>query len=270
MPPTVTLTEEAVLRLAPDDKAVKTARDLVRKRSFSQQGVSADGTWLLARCQGSAVYELSIDLAVESAPVGRCTCPSRKFPCKHVLGLMLAYATTPETFAEREPPEELVAKRAKSAARAEKADKPKAPRKVNQAAQAKKAAAQRDGLDLLEKLVLDLVAGGQWFAPARLERLDRQAKQMSDAYLPGALVMLRRLALLGQRADLTNDQQQIEQRPRRLGGMGRRHPVHGVGDLCEHGNLLASVAEATAAPAQTLVARGAIRASRQQPLHIRR
>ena len=165
-----------------------------------KMAVSADGTWLLAQCQGSGKnpYEVSCDLADPSTPVGRCNCPSRKFPCKHSVGLMLAYVATPETFGKREPPEELLAKRQKQEQRKEKkAEARTEPRKVNQAALTKKIAAQHDGLDLLEKIVLDLVAGGQWFEAARLERLGRQAKQMSDAYLPGALVMLRRLILLG-------------------------------------------------------------------------
>ena len=198
-----TLTTEAVHRLAPDDKALQAARDLVRKQSFRDLGRSADGTWLMGRCQGSAVYEVSVDLEPESGPVGRCSCPSRKFPCKHALGLMLAYLDAPGGFAAREPAAELVAKREKQAQKApkpaEEASAPAAPRKVNAAALAKKVAAQREGLDLLETLLLDLVAGGQWHEPARLERLGRQGKQLGDAYLPGAALMVRRLVLLGER-----------------------------------------------------------------------
>jgi hypothetical protein len=208
MPATLGLTEETVHRVAPDDKAVQTARDLVRKKKFRNLGVSADGTWLLAQCQGSARddYVVSVDLGVESAPVGRCTCPSRKFPCKHALGLMLAYLGTPEAFAEREPPADLLAKRAKQAQRAQKqAEGPAAPRKVNQAPLAKKAAAQHEGLDLLEKIVTDLVAAGQWYEASHLDRIERQALQMSDAYLPGARITLRQLALLGRREDVSDE-----------------------------------------------------------------
>lgn len=49
---TATLTEETVHRLAPDDGALKAARDLVRKKSIQDLGVSADRTWLLGRCKG--------------------------------------------------------------------------------------------------------------------------------------------------------------------------------------------------------------------------
>jgi hypothetical protein len=206
MATTLTLTQEMVHRLAPDDGVFKAARGL--KGKFKWPAVSADGTWLLAECQGSGKepYQVSIDLADPSAPVSRCTCPSRKFPCKHGLGLMLLYAEAPDRFAEEEPPPELLAKRTKQAQRAQKkAAAPAAPRQVNQVALAKKAAAQRDGLDLLEKLLLDLVAVGQWYESSRLDRLERQAKQMNDAYLPGARVMLRRLVLLGE-AEMAADE----------------------------------------------------------------
>lgn len=206
------LTEETVNRVAPDAQVLQSGRDLFRKKKLAQLGVSPDGTWLLGQCQGSGKdpYAVSCDVADAASPVGRCTCPSRKFPCKHALGLMLAYLAAPESFAPREPPEELLAKRAKQSQRAEKkAETKTAPRKVNQAAVAKKAAAQKDGLDLLEKLVLDLAAAGQWHEPSRLDQLERQARQLSDAYLPGAMILLRRLILAGRQQDLPQEEREV-------------------------------------------------------------
>ncbi|HKI34160.1 MAG TPA: SWIM zinc finger family protein [Gemmataceae bacterium] len=203
------LTEDVIQRAAPDAGSLQNGRDLVRKKAFSTLGVSEDGTWLLGNCKGSGKepYSVSVDLANDSSPVGRCNCPSRKFPCKHALGLMVAYLANPGQFGKAEPPEDLVAKREKQVARAEKkTTEAPAPRKVNKAAQVKKAQAQRDGLDLLEKLLIDLVAAGQWFEEGRLDRLDRQAKQMADSYLPGARVMLRRLVLLGQEDGLPEEE----------------------------------------------------------------
>jgi hypothetical protein len=209
MPVTLSVTEDAVHRLAPDTDAVQAARGLIRKRSFVSPGISAEATWLLAKCQGggSTPYEVSIDLADPSSPTFRCTCPSRKFPCKHGLGLLLLYAQTPEQFGAQEPSADLLAKREKKAARAEKkAEGPPAPRKVNKAALAKKTAAQRDGLDLLEKLVIDLVDAGEWFEPTRLEKLQRQAKQLNDAFLPGAVHVLNALILVGRDASLSDQE----------------------------------------------------------------
>ncbi len=208
MPPT--LTPEVIEQVAPDSSALQAGRGL--KNKMAQLGISADGTWLLGACQGSAKtpYQVSVDLANPSAPLGRCNCPSRKFPCKHALGLMFAYLDKPDKFAAREPPAELLAKREKQVQRAEKAkDKdgaPAGPRKVNLAAQAKKAKTQREGLDLLEKLLTDLISGGQWFEKSRLTRLENQSKQMSDHYLPGAMVGLRRLALAGRESAISEEE----------------------------------------------------------------
>lgn len=200
MPTVMTLTVETIHRLAPDMSALAAARDLVRKGQFKSLGVTADGTWLMGECQGSGKlpYQVSVDLGSED-PMGRCSCPSRKFPCKHCLGLMLLFVAEPERFQQKEVPAELAAKRAKQVDRNEKKKQDRSkPAKANTAALLKKRAAQKDGLDLLEKLVLDLVTSGQWFAPTQVARMERQAKQLTDAYLPGGRMMLHQLMHLAQ------------------------------------------------------------------------
>jgi SWIM zinc finger len=190
------LNEETAVRAAPDSQVLNDARGLIRKGRYSNPGASADGTWLLGNCQGSAKapYQVSVDILVPDAPVGRCNCGSRKFPCKHAVGLMLLHAQEPARFDVREPDADLLAKREKAQARAEKKADEK-PKKVNTAALAKKAQVQREGLDLLEKLLVDLVSSGQWFEQSRLERLGRQRKQLMDAYLRGAAYGVNQLVL---------------------------------------------------------------------------
>jgi hypothetical protein len=77
---------------------------------------------------------------------------------------------------------------------------------VGQTARDKKAAAQREGLALLEKLLLDLATSGNWFSPVRLELLERQSRQLGDAYLPQARNWLRRLVEVGRRKGLTAEE----------------------------------------------------------------
>ena len=50
---------------------------------------AGDGVW--GECQGSAAapYRTAVDL---SGPAYRCSCPSRKFPCKHALALLLLWS----------------------------------------------------------------------------------------------------------------------------------------------------------------------------------
>ncbi len=209
MTATLSLTEDAVQRLAPDDDALRSARDLIRKKSFLNPGISSDGTWLLGQCKGSGKlpYEVSVDLVDSSQPTCRCNCPSRKFPCKHGLGLLLHYVQQPDSFKTREPSGELLAKREKKAARAEKKSEETAkPKKVNTTAQQKKIVAQRDGLDLLEKLVVDLVAGGAWSDKARLDKLDRQSRQLGDAYLNAAMYTVNALVLVGREEGIREEE----------------------------------------------------------------
>jgi hypothetical protein len=209
----LTLTEDAVHRLAPDDDAVRSARSLVKDRKYLNTGASADGSWLLGQCKGSGAkpYQVSVDFAEPSNPVVRCSCPSRKQPCKHGLGLLLLYAQSPAEFAEMEPPADLVAKREKKAARAAKAAEPDEPaeakpRKVNKAAQDKKVKLQREALDLLEKLLVDLASGGQWYEETHLERLSEQSKRLGDADLKAAMHVLNGLVVLGGTADLADEE----------------------------------------------------------------
>jgi hypothetical protein len=78
-----------VLKLAPDAASAGAARRLSLSAVWSQAGSS--GSLLWGRCQGSArePYQVTIDL---DEPSFRCTCPSRKQPCKHGLGLLLLWA----------------------------------------------------------------------------------------------------------------------------------------------------------------------------------
>jgi hypothetical protein len=67
----------------------------------------------------------------------------------------------------------------------------------------KKTRAQREGLALLEQLVTDLVKGGlATLDEKRAGKLVEQARQMNDAYLPGAAEKLRRIAALAFEGEL--------------------------------------------------------------------
>ncbi len=190
----ITITEAFIEAAAPNVEAAKNGRGLVLKNKFLTLNHSPDETLWFGQCQGSGKtpYQCSADFAVPEKPVYRCTCPSRQFPCKHALGLLYALAEG-KTFTQAEVPEELAAKREKVAARVEKrsadADKPV---KVNKSALAKKIKAQLGGIDLLEKLTLDVVRLGIGNMNAKTAReLEEQARQLGNAYLPGAQTALR-------------------------------------------------------------------------------
>ena len=188
----ISITQDFVEAAAPNAEAAKNGRGLVLNK-FLRDHHSPDETLWFGQCQGSGKtpYLCSADFAVPEKPVYRCTCPSRQFPCKHALGLLYALAEG-KKFTSAEVPEELAAKREKVVARVEKrkADTDK-PVKVNKAALAKKIKAQLDGIDLLEKLTQDVVRLGIGNMNAKTaHELEEQARQLGNAYLPGAQAAL--------------------------------------------------------------------------------
>ena len=98
--PSMNLTADQVLALAPDPGAASAARKLGVPRPWSDLGRSDRAIW--GKCQGSAVYTVQVDLADMAT---QCSCPSRKFPCKHALGLLLLAATSGSSFAALPHPE---------------------------------------------------------------------------------------------------------------------------------------------------------------------
>lgn len=185
--------EQFIEAAAPNPEAAKNGRGLALKNQFSALHYSADETLLFGLCQGSGKepYLCSADFATPESPVYRCSCPSRQFPCKHTLGLLFALAQG-KTFTIADVPDELAAKREKSAARVEKKNEQASkPRTVNKAALAKKIKAQLEGIDHLEKLTLDLVRLGIGNMNAKsAHEVEEQAKQLGNAYLPGAQAAL--------------------------------------------------------------------------------
>lgn len=161
----MTLTEQMILLQAPNPAAAENGRKLSKKGSFSALRRTEDGTLYWAECAGSGrtPYRVSVDWTNPDAPVCRCSCPSRQFPCKHALGLMFERLAG-KPFEEAEIPEDIAGKRARQAARAAKkeaaGDGPPKPKKPNAAARKKKLAKQLEGLDTAERMVNDLLTGG--------------------------------------------------------------------------------------------------------------
>ena len=82
---------ERVLALAPDAPSQRTAFSLASARASMATGAAAEADAVWGECRGSAsaLYRAVVHL---SGPAYRCSCPSRKFPCKHVLALLLLWS----------------------------------------------------------------------------------------------------------------------------------------------------------------------------------
>ncbi len=95
-------TTEQIIALAPDASSAKAGRELASPRKWASLGCQGErAAW--GECQGSAKepYQAIVDL---SEPAFRCSCPSRKFPCKHALGLFLLLASQPAAFTQQACP----------------------------------------------------------------------------------------------------------------------------------------------------------------------
>lgn len=193
---------------APNAAAIKNARGVVLKRKLAGLFCSADGQLLFGDCKGSGAedYRPSADFSDPDKPVYRCTCPSRQFPCKHSLALLYAYAQGMK-FVEKEVPIDITEKRAKVQQRAEKKkEESDKPRQVNVSALKKKIQIQLEGLNLLESFVNDLVRAGLGTLNSKSARqVEEQARQLGNAYLPGAQNALHGLTGLFYRSQISSE-----------------------------------------------------------------
>jgi hypothetical protein len=194
---------ERVFALVPDPASSRAAQSLATRGSWSAAGwagqLGPEGS-VWGECQGSAAapYRVVVDL---SGPACRCSCPSRKVPCKHALGLLLRWADG--TVAAQPPPgwvTEWIARRDQgTAARAARRDTGQ-PSEPTDPAAARRRAQQREarvaaGLVELDRWLCDQVRQGL----AETQRAgylswDSMAAQLVDAQAPGAATLVRGLA----------------------------------------------------------------------------
>ncbi len=183
-----------VLALAPDAPSQRAAQSLASGRSWPLTG-AAEPAVLWGECRGSAVtpYRTVIDLA---GPAYRCSCPSRKFPCKHVLALLLLWAEESVKDDPSGPPDWAAswltarAPRAGAAPAREPAD-PKTAAKRSEQREARVAT----GLVELDRWLCDQVRQGLATSQrAGYGHWDDIAARMVDAQAPGPAERLRALA----------------------------------------------------------------------------
>ncbi|HJQ57158.1 MAG TPA: SWIM zinc finger family protein, partial [Vineibacter sp.] len=92
-----------VERLAPDQSALKAAASVAKPGNWPLLARSGDGALVWGECQGSGANPYRV--MADTTDLGnKCTCPSRKFPCKHVLGLLVLVAKTGNSLPAAEPP----------------------------------------------------------------------------------------------------------------------------------------------------------------------
>lgn len=189
------LTEEQILTLAPDEASKKSGKDLANAAKWVSAGANESAIWGECQGSGSKPYQTQVDTGNMAF---KCSCPSRKFPCKHGLGLLLLYTRQKKIFATSAPPAwvtEWLSKRAeKEQKQAEKISAP-----VDEAAQAKRQQARlqkvTDGSGELQVWIKDIVRNGILNMPDKgTAWFENMAKRMVDAQAPGLAGMIRNLA----------------------------------------------------------------------------
>ena len=187
---------DQVLGMAPDAASAAAGRKLAAVKAWQTLGRSPETIW--GECQGSALYQVRCSLGDLSY---KCSCPSRKFPCKHVLGLLLLAAGTPDALHDGPSPDwvsEWLGKR-EAAAKQRETRRANQDAPVDATAQAKRAEKRSErvaaGIEQLQRWLADLARSGLATLEAQPASFwDSQAARLVDSQAPGLASRVRRLA----------------------------------------------------------------------------
>jgi len=188
-------TVDAVESLAPDAASARAGQKLAAPGPWSGAGHDERVVWGLCQGSGKQPYQAQVDL---EGPAFKCSCPSRKFPCKHGLGLLLLWVgggvpagERPEWVHEwlqsREQRTERAARRVEATPDPEAAARRAAAREERVAA----------GVEDLRLWLRDIARGGLAAAQAQPYTFwDSFAARLVDAQAPGLARRVRPLATI--------------------------------------------------------------------------
>ena len=184
--------------MAPDSSSSAAGKKLANAKNWKNLGQSPEALW--GECQGSALYQVRVEL---SSLTIQCSCPSRKLPCKHGLGLLLLAVNTPASVPTTEPPEWItawLAKRATASKRKEAKAEAKESSSSEPTAAQKKTAEKRLsqvklGIDRLDLWLSDIVRNGLGKLETQPAKFwESQKAQMEDAQAKGLANRVARMA----------------------------------------------------------------------------
>jgi hypothetical protein len=192
-----TFRREQVLGMVADASAARAGQGQATVARWPSLGRDERAAW--GECQGSGSKPYRCQAALDDGAT-KCSCPSRKFPCKHGIGLLLLLADgqVPEAACPDWVTEWLASRADREAKKAAAPPKTGAAPADPQAQQRR--AANRDkkvdaGVDELRRWLADLARGG--LAAAQVQPWqwwDQIARRMIDAQARGLANRVRRLA----------------------------------------------------------------------------
>lgn len=188
-----------MLSLAPDASSAQAARKLTSPGKWPTLNAGPEELWGECQGSGSKPYLVGIDLRTPEYAC-KCSCPSRKFPCKHGLTLLLLHVAGQGTWGQADVPEALQHWLDGRRASQETATKPESDseKTADPAAKAKRekarAAKITAGLSELHLWLQDLIREGLYAAGTLPYRTwDAQAARLIDAQVPGAARLVRQI-----------------------------------------------------------------------------
>ncbi len=197
---------DEVWALAPDPSSRKAALKVAKIGSWPERGtIPAEGggdsaVWGECKGSGAKPYLAAVHLDGGRGPAYKCSCPSRKIPCKHVLALLVLWAQ--DSVSEREDRPEWVTKwlfgrQARAERAATGAPAAVDPEKAAATLRAREESVGR-GVEELRVWLHDQVDAGLAEVP-RLgyEHWDRMAKRLVDAKAAGAATLVTQLPQRG-------------------------------------------------------------------------
>ena len=192
------LTVEQALALAPDASSATAGRKLAKPGDWRNLGRSESALW--GECQGSALYQTRVDLRDYAT---NCSCPSRKFPCKHALGLLVLAVSSPEVVPNGGTPEWVenwLNQRSKQAARTDDTaeTEPTATLKPeSRQRQDRRLARVQAGVEAFDLWLDDLIRNGLANAGMQPAKFwEQQAARLVDAQAPGLASRVRSLVAI--------------------------------------------------------------------------
>ena len=188
-----------IATLAPDSASLKAAQKLLSSRNWPLLGSNEQALWGHCLGSGSKPYLVRIEL---DEPAFKCSCPSRKFPCKHALALLLLYGQDRTRF---QPPaaapdwvQEWLDSRAQRKSKQATKTASKAADPVAQSKrQEQRAEKVARGVEELQRWLEDLVRAGLADLPGKPYRFwDNMRARLIDAQAPGLANRVQGLATL--------------------------------------------------------------------------
>ncbi len=209
-------TNEQILALAPDPNTLKRGQGLANAKKWLSLETDGRAIWGRCKSSGSAHYETTIDL---KGPAFKCNCPSRKFPCKHSIGLLLYSQSNPDNVEiAKELPEDVAEWINKRDAKSSSEKKEKSPEESKKAEDRKAKAfdarmqLMESGMDDLYNWLTDIIRTGmatvdggasEMVSSKQVYQKDSSVElwrsismRMVDSKLPGIGRKIRELALI--------------------------------------------------------------------------